>query len=121
MPKANCKLELDVAGAVFSVFFAPGFNPPQATHSVTFDSFCTMQVSQLHAPSGFLNLSPNPFASEAGGSLLDPVPALGLAVWQHTQVSTEVAFLTIQLGHSHKSLVTLLLNIFSSLKLGRTQ
>lgn len=78
--------------------------------------FSTIQVSHSHAPSGFLNLSPNPtkpveiggagvdsalVADKAAGivsEVLSPVP--GLAVSQATHFTASDLFLTRHVSHS---------------------
>lgn len=94
----------------------PGLVFMQATHFVASALFCTKQVSQSHAPSGFLNLSPNPAKPvETGGAGLDsalmaekadgivsedlsPVP--GLAVSQATHFTASGLFLTRHVSQS---------------------
>lgn len=72
--------------------------------------FCTIHVSHSHAPSGFLNLSPNPnlfvgkalTAENAEGRVnegLSPVP--GLAVSQATHFTASGLFRTRQVSQSH--------------------
>lgn len=77
--------------------------------------FCTIQVSQSHEPSGFLNFSPKPNSPlevldeevvvellESAGRVrpgFTPVP--GLAVSQATHLSASGLFCTRQVSHSH--------------------
>lgn len=88
----------------------------QATHFVSSALFCTKHVSHSHAPSGFLNLSPNPLipvetgsegvdavlaAEKLGGKVSDclsPVP--GLAVSQATHFTASDLFETRHVSHS---------------------
>lgn len=89
----------------------PGLALVQATHFVSSALFCTIHVSHSHAPSGFLNLSPNPeltvavgttlAAEEAGGRVnkgLSPVP--GLAVSQATHFTASGLFKTRHVSQS---------------------
>lgn len=94
-PNTGALLADDAASAE-----APGFALVQATHLVSSALFCTIHVSHSHAPSGFLNLSPNPANPvEAGSAGVDTVltaekaegrvrdglsPVPGLAVSQAT-------------------------------------
>lgn len=95
---------------------APGLEAVQATHLLSSALFCTKHVSHSHAPSGFLNLSPNPLipvgtvsevvvgvlaAEKCGGKVSDglsPVP--GLAVSQATHFTASGLFETRQVSHS---------------------
>lgn len=95
---------------------APGLGFVQATHLVSSALFCTIHVSHSHAPSGFLNLSPNPLnpvetgaagadtvftAEKAEGRVregLRPVP--GLAVSQATHFTASGLFRTRQVSQS---------------------
>lgn len=88
----------------------------QATHLVSSALFSTIQVSHSQAPSGFLNLSPNPtkpveaglagadsalMAEKADGivsEVLSPVP--GLAVSQATHFTASDLFRTRQVSQS---------------------
>lgn len=89
----------------------PGLALVQATHFVSSALFCTIHVSHSHAPSGFLNLSPNPkltvavgttlAADVAGGRVnegLSPVP--GLAVSQATHFTASGLFRTRHVSQS---------------------
>lgn len=93
----------------------PGLVFMQATHFVASALFCTKQVSQSHAPSGFLNLSNPAKPVETGGAGLDsaltaekakgivsevlsPVP--GLAVSQATHFTASDLFLTRHVSQS---------------------
>lgn len=96
---------------------APGLALEQATHFVSSALFCKQQVSHSHAPSGFLNLSPNPMkpvlagavgvdtvftAEKADGRVsegLSPVP--GLAVSQATHLTASDLFMTRHVSQSH--------------------
>lgn len=95
---------------------APGLALVQATHLVSSALFCTIHVSHSHAPSGFLNLSPNPLnpvetgsagadavltAEKAEGRVsegLSPVP--GLAVSQATHFTASGLFRTRHVSQS---------------------
>lgn len=95
---------------------APGLALVQATHFVSSALFCTIHVSHSHAPSGFLNLSPNPInpvvtgavgldtvltAEKAEGRVsegLSPVP--GLAVSQATHFTASGLFSTRHVSQS---------------------
>lgn len=95
---------------------APGFALVQATHFVSSALFCTKHVSHSHAPSGFLNLSPNPMNSVEMGAVgadtvltgekaeervsegLSPVP--GLAVSQATHFTASGLFITRHVSQS---------------------
>lgn len=95
----------------------PGLALMQATHFVFSALFSTIHVSHSHAPSGFLNLSPNPMntvetgavggdtvltAEKAEGRVsegLSPVP--GLAVSQATHFTASGLFRTRHVSHSH--------------------
>lgn len=95
---------------------APGFGLVQATHLVSSALFCTIHVSHSHAPSGFLNLSPNPVnpvdagaagvdkvlaAEKAKGRVRDglsPVP--GLAVSQATHFTASGLLITRHVSQS---------------------
>lgn len=88
----------------------------QATHLVSSALFCTIHVSHSHAPSGFLNLSPNPLKPVETGSVgVDPVltvekaegnvseglsPVPGLAVSQATHFPASGLFETRHVSHS---------------------
>ena len=94
----------------------PGLALMQATHFVSSALFCTKHVSHSHAPSGFLNLSPNPMnpvetgavglgtvltAEKAEGRVsegLSPVP--GLAVSQATHFTASGLFRTRHVSQS---------------------
>lgn len=93
----------------------PGLALVQATHCVSSALFCTIHVSHSHAPSGFLNLSPNPkpvgtgavevgtvlTAEKAEGIVnedLSPVP--GLAVSQATHFTASGLFITRHVSQS---------------------
>lgn len=96
---------------------APGLALEQATHFVSSALFCTQHTSHSHAPSGFLNLSPNPTnpvetgavgvgavftAEKAEGRVsegLSPVP--GLAVSQATHFTASGLFITRHVSQSH--------------------
>jgi hypothetical protein len=91
-------------------FIVPGFEASQAIHCVCFASFCNRQESQFHAPSGFLNLSPNPLVCS---TLLFSSSECGLAVLQQGQTVTELLFLTRHPEHSQESLLGLNLFIIS--------
>lgn len=97
----NEKFDLTIFGSFLS---APGFKPPQATHSVSSALFCTMHESHDHAPSGFLNLSPQPevvvdFAVVVGAAF-EALPGFGFE--QHTHVLAVSLFLTIHEEHSQE-------------------
>lgn len=95
---------------------APGFALMQATHFVSSALFSTIHVSHSHAPSGLLNLSPNPInpvetgavgvdtvltAEKAEGRVsegLSPVP--GLAVSQATHFTASGLFRTRHVSQS---------------------
>lgn len=95
---------------------APGLGVVQATHFVSSALFSTQHVSHSHAPSGFLNLSPNPVnpvetgavgvdtvltAEKAEGRVsegLRPVP--GLAVSQATHFTASGLFITRHVSQS---------------------
>lgn len=95
---------------------APGLGLVQATHFVSSALFSTIHVSHSHAPSGFLNLSPNPInpvetgavgvdavltAEKAEGRVsegLRPVP--GLAVSQATHLTASGLFRTRHVSQS---------------------
>lgn len=95
---------------------APGFGLVQATHLVSSALFCTIHVSHSHAPSGFLNLSPNPVnpvdagtagvdkvltAEKAEGRVRDgfsPVP--GLAVSHATHFTASGLLITRHVSQS---------------------
>lgn len=95
---------------------APGLALMQATHFESSALFCTIHVSHSHAPSGFLNLSPNPAnpvemgavevgtvltAEKAEGRVsegLSPVP--GLAVSQATHFTASGLFRTRHVSQS---------------------
>lgn len=97
-------------------FSLPGLAPMQATHFVSSALFCNIHVSHSHAPSGFLNLSPNPINPEEMGAVgletvltvekaegrvdegLSPVP--GLAVSQATHFTASGLFITRHVSHS---------------------
>lgn len=88
----------------------------QATHFVSSALFCTIHVSHSHAPSGFLNLSPNPANPVVMGAVgldtvltdekaegrvsegLSPVP--GLAVSQATHFTASGLFRTRHVSQS---------------------
>lgn len=93
----------------------PGLVFMQATHVVASALFSTIQVSHSHAPSAFLNLSPNPtkpvemggagasalMAEKADGivsEVFSPVP--GLAVSQATHFTASALFLTRHVSQS---------------------
>ncbi len=94
----------------------PGLAAVQATHFVSSALFSTIHVSHSHAPSGFLNLSPNPMnpveagavgvdtvltAEKAEGRVsegLSPVP--GLAVSQATHFTASGLFETRHVSQS---------------------
>lgn len=94
----------------------PGLAAVQATHLVSSALFCTKHVSHSHAPSGFLNLSPNPLmpvetgfvgadavltVEKAEGNVsegLSPVP--GLAVSQATHFTASGLFETRHVSQS---------------------
>lgn len=89
----------------------PGLAFMQATHFVSSALFCTIHVSHSHAPSGFLNWSPNPnlfvgagkalTAEKAEGRVnegLSPVP--GLAVSQATHFTASGLFRTRHVSQS---------------------
>lgn len=94
----------------------PGLAFMQATHFVASALFSTIQVSHSHAPSAFLNLSPNPTKPvETGGAgaasalmaekadgivseVFSPVP--GLAVSQATHFTASALFLTRHVSQS---------------------
>lgn len=92
----------------------PGLALMQATHFVSSALFSTKHVSHSHAPSGFLNLSPNPMnpvergavntvltAEKAEGRVsegLSPVP--GLAVSQATHFTASGLFRTRHVSQS---------------------
>lgn len=95
---------------------APGLALMQAAHFVSSALFSTIHVSHSHAPSGFLNLSPNPVnpvetgavgvdtvltAEKAEGRVsegLSPVP--GLAVSQATHFTASGLFRTRHVSQS---------------------
>lgn len=99
-----------------AVLSLPGLALVQATHFVSSALFCTIHVSHSHAPSGFLNLSPNPanpvemgavevgtvlIAEKAEGRVsegLSPVP--GLAVSQATHFTASGLFRTRHVSQS---------------------
>lgn len=94
----------------------PGLALMQATHFVSLALFSTMHISHSHAPSGFLNLSPNPTnpvetgavgvdaaltAEKADGiviEVLSPVP--GLAVSHATHFTASGLFITRHVSQS---------------------
>lgn len=94
----------------------PGLVFMQATHFVASALFSTIHVSHSHAPSAFLNLSPNPAKPvETGGAgaasalmaekadgivseVFSPVP--GLAVSQATHFTASALFLTRHVSQS---------------------
>lgn len=93
----------------------PGLAAVQATHLVSSALFSTKHVSHSHAPSGFLNLSPNPLMPvetgfvgadavltvKAEGNVsegLSPVP--GLAVSQATHFTASGLFETRHVSQS---------------------
>ena len=94
----------------------PGLALMQATHFVSSALFCTKHVSHSHAPSGFLNLSPNPLKPvETGGMGVDTVlsaekadgkvseglsPVPGLAVSQATHFTASGLFTTRHVSQS---------------------
>lgn len=113
-PNLNCKVDPMLDAGSFG-FVVPGFEAWQATHSVCFASFCSKQESQVHAPSGFLNLSPNPLVVNVCSGLLELLTEPGFAVLQQGQVLTELLFLRRHPGHSQESLLGLNLFIMSEL------
>lgn len=84
---------------------APGLGVVQATHFVSSALFSNMHVSHSHAPSGLLNLSPNPVKPVETGSVgadvvfaaekaegrvsdgLSPVPGLAVSHATHFTAS----------------------------------
>lgn len=88
----------------------------QATHFASSALFCTIHVSHSHAPSGFLNLSPNPTNPVVMGAVgldtvltvekaegrvsegLSPIP--GLAVSQATHFTASGLFRTRHVSQS---------------------
>lgn len=101
---------------ILSVLSLPGLRLMQATHFVSSALFSTIHVSHSQAPSGFLNLSPNPMnpvvtgavgvdtvltAEKAEGRVsegLSPVP--GLAVSQATHFTASGLFRTRHVSQS---------------------
>lgn len=98
------------------VVLLPGLVLMQATHFVSSALFSTIHVSHSHAPSAFLNLSPNPVnpvetgaegvdgvltAEKAEGIVsegLNPIP--GLAVSQATHFTASGLFITRHVSQS---------------------
>lgn len=75
---------------------APGLGVSQATHLLLSDLLDTMQVSQVHEPSGFLNISPKPDAAGAAGL----APGFGVSQAGHLVASD--LFCSIQPSHVHE-------------------
>lgn len=114
----------EVAGAETGVettaATAPGLELRQDTHLTSCALFRTKHTSQSQAPSGFLNLSPNPnspvavdeaavvvvvervdeVSERAGRVSLDFTPVPGLAVSQATHLITSGLLLTKHVSHS---------------------
>lgn len=81
---------------------APGLAALQAIHCISAALFCTRQTSQSQAPSGFLNLSPNPNTGAVLAEEEDPDEApAGLAPVQAAHFVSSALFCTQQVSHSH--------------------
>lgn len=110
---ALCRYQIQILSWLHSL---PGLGLMQATHFVSSALFSTIHVSHSQAPSGFLNLSPNPIkpvvtgavgvdtvltAEKAEGRVsegLSPVP--GLAVSQATHFTASGLFITRHVSQS---------------------